>query len=339
MAAGVGAPERRQLTRGAVTSPPPADPARPSRLYLAPMEGVVDHTLRDLLTRDGAFDRCVTEFVRVTDRRLPGRVFRRYCPELGSGGTTPAGTPVFVQLLGSEPAAMALNARAAARLGAPGIDLNFGCPAKTVNRHGGGSALLAEPARVAAVVRAVRDAVDPAIPVTAKIRLGVDDCARFEAIAAGVQAAGASELCVHARTRRDGYRPPAHWQRVRAVSGALTIPVVINGEVWTRDDAGRALAASGCDVLMLGRGSLSAPGLARQIRSGESPLAWPAVLAMVRTVFEASCALSARQRHVGDRTKQWLTYLKRGYPEAGRLFDAIKRLRDGDEIRAALTRA
>ena len=104
------------------------------RLMLAPMEGVIDHTMRELLTSLGSVDRCVTEFVRVSDRLLPPRVFRRLCPELDRGGVTAAGVPVYVQLLGGQPGVVADNAARAAELGAPGIDLNFGCPAKTVNR-------------------------------------------------------------------------------------------------------------------------------------------------------------------------------------------------------------
>ena len=104
------------------------------RLYLAPMEGVIDHTMRDLFTRQGGVDRCVTEFVRINNSLLPPRVFYRMCPELRSGGKTPSGTPVHVQLLGGQPEPMADNAARAVELGAPGIDINFGCPAKTVNR-------------------------------------------------------------------------------------------------------------------------------------------------------------------------------------------------------------
>ena len=127
------------------------------RIFLAPMEGVVDYTMRDMLTRLGGFDRCVTEFVRITEQKLPARVFYRYCPELHTGGKTPAGTPVYVQLLGGDPDYMALNARTAERVGAPGIDLNFGCPSKTVNRNDGGSTLLREPQRVHNIVRSVRE--------------------------------------------------------------------------------------------------------------------------------------------------------------------------------------
>src|SRR5210317_492883 len=113
--------------------------AQSGRILLAPMEGVVDFEMREMLTRVGSFDRCVTEFVRVTQTLLPEHVFLRYCPELTQGSRTSNGTPVYVQLLGGDPLVMAANARRAAEMGSAGIDLNFGCPAKCVNRHDGGS--------------------------------------------------------------------------------------------------------------------------------------------------------------------------------------------------------
>ena len=146
------------------------DPSPRFRIVLAPMQGVIDAPMRARLTSLGGYDRCVTEFVRVSGSRLPERVFLRLCPELHEGGCTPSGTPVYVQLLGSDPTALAANACRAAALGAPGIDLNFGCPAKTVNRSEGGSVLLREPARVTGIVAAVREAVQSALD-----GLGPDD--------------------------------------------------------------------------------------------------------------------------------------------------------------------
>ena len=112
------------------------------KLLLAPMEGLLDATLRDVLTRAGGLSRCVSEFIRVTDTLLPERVFFRVMPELADGGCTPAGVPVRGQLLGSDPVCLADNAARLASLSPHGVDLNFGCPAKVVNRHGGGAALL-----------------------------------------------------------------------------------------------------------------------------------------------------------------------------------------------------
>ncbi|MBC7955438.1 MAG: tRNA-dihydrouridine synthase, partial [Cytophagales bacterium] len=139
-------------------------------LLLAPMEGLLDYTLRDILTRVGGIDRCVTEFIRVTGTLLPDRAFLRTMPELRNGGCTPAGVPVRAQLMGSDPVCLAENAAKLAALGPAGIDLNFGCPAKVVNRHGGGAALLVDPPLLHSIVSAVRHAVPAAMPVSAKMR-------------------------------------------------------------------------------------------------------------------------------------------------------------------------
>ena len=235
------------------------------RLMLAPMEGVVDHTMRELLTSLGGLDRCVTEFVRVSERLLPPRVFYRLCPELHNGGKTASGVPVYLQLLGGDPSVVAENAARAAQLGAPGIDLNFGCPAKTVNKSDGGSILLREPQRVADITAAVRRAVPADTPVTVKTRLGYEDQALFLDIVQGIAAAGATELTVHARTKRHGYRPPAYWEEIARAREALNIPVIANGEIWNTGDALRCQQVSGCDDLMLGRGALCRPDLPRLV--------------------------------------------------------------------------
>ena len=186
------------------------------KLLLAPMEGLIDHSLRDVLTRAGGVDRCVSEFIRVTDQLLPARVFLRLMPELAHGSRTAAGTPVRAQLLGSDAACLADNAARLAALGAEGVDLNFGCPAPTVNRHRGGAVLLDEPDLVHAIVAAVRRAVPASLPVSAKMRLGHRDESLMLDNARAIAAAGACELVVHARTKAHGYRPPAYWERIAA---------------------------------------------------------------------------------------------------------------------------
>ncbi len=310
------------------------------RIILAPMEGVMDHSMRALLTGRGGIDRCVTEFVRVTDQTLPARVFYRYCPELLVGGQTPTGTPVFVQLLGGKPTHMAANAARAEKLGAPGIDLNFGCPAKMVNRNDGGSVLLREPGRVAAVVGAVRDAVSGVTPVTAKIRLGFDDASLLEDIVCGIAAAGADELCIHARTKQDGYRPPAHWHSINSVRQLVNIPIIVNGEIWSVQDALQAQQDSGCDDIMLGRGSLSCPDLAGLIKMQSQgrtamPPNWLQVIELLQTFFVTTERLYPR--YVGNRIKQWLGYLRRQYHGAELLFQEVKRLQEPRAIKSAIT--
>jgi len=304
------------------------------------MEGVMDAIMRDMLTRLGGYDRCVTEFVRVSQTVLPTRVFHRLCPELKTGGKTSNGTPVFVQLLGNDPELMACNAAVAVRLGAPGIDLNFGCPAKTVNKSHGGATLLKTPSAMGDICRAVRDAVDRTIPVTAKIRLGFDDDLNFEAIVAAVVNAGIDELTVHARTRRQGYRPPAHWQRLADIANNVPIPVIANGEMWSPTDVMQCLRTSGCHDVMLARGALCRPDLARATRAtlqNESyeALTWPSIVPMLRQ-FMGSNATCYDARYAINPLKQWLVYLSTYYPQAAALFAQVKRVTAFDDMDAKL---
>jgi tRNA-dihydrouridine synthase C len=296
------------------------------RLLLAPMEGLLDHSLRDVITRVGGVDLCVSEFIRITDQLLPARVFTRLVPELLHGGRTDAGTPVRAQLLGSDPACLAENAARLAGLGPAGIDLNFGCPAPTVNRHRGGAVLLDEPELVHAIVAAVRRAVPAALPVSAKMRIGHRDESRMLDNARAIEAAGASELTVHARTKLHGYRPPAYWDRIATIRAAVRLPVVANGEVWTVADARRCLAESGCDALMLGRGIVADPGLALAIRGHAAP-DWDTLRPLVLHYWRR-IAGHVSPRHRAGRLKQWLNLLRRRFPQAQAAFDGVRPFND-----------
>ena len=307
------------------------------RILLAPMEGVVDYTMRDMLSSLGGLDRCVTEFVRVTSHTLPAKVFYRLCPELHHNGKTSSGTPVYVQLLGSNPETMAMNAQRAAQLGALGIDINFGCPAKTVNKSDGGSILLREPRRLYNIVSAMRQAVPLATPVTAKIRLGYDDHSLLDDIVAAITHAGANELTIHARTKLDGYKPPAYWQHIHRIQTDSPIPVIANGEIWTLDDYHQCRTESGCADVMLGRGLLTQPDLAVQIKqqlagATPEPMSWQAIVQLLSR-FARTTEQNFDDKYVGNRVKQWLGYLRHGqYPESSQLFEQIKRLKSATEI-------
>lgn len=321
------------------------------RLLLAPMEGLADNVLRDILTRPGGYDGAVTEFVRVTDTLLPARTYLRISPELRAAGCTRAGTPVAVQLLGSDAAMLAANAARLARLSPPAIDLNFGCPAPLVNRHHGGAALLADPEGLYRIVHAVRRAVPAALPVTAKMRLGLHDTSLAIACAQALVAGGAAQLVVHGRTRDEGYRPPAHWDWIGKIRAALPagVPVVANGEVWTLADWQRCRAESGCADVMLGRGAVADPLLARRIRAaagqGAAPdvapvvapdvLADPAdwqVLQPLIAEFWQLVQAKVQPRHAPGRLKQWLGLLARQYPQAAALMLRVRPLRQASEV-------
>jgi tRNA-dihydrouridine synthase C len=307
-----------------------------SRIILAPMEGLADNILRDCLTLVGGIDLCVTEFIRVTDQLLPERVFYRLCPELYDGCKTPAGVPVRVQLLGSNPEALGLNAQRALALGSHGVDLNFGCPAKTVNRSQGGAILLREPKRIGNIVASVREAIGPNAWLSAKMRLGYEDTHLAVDNAQAIAAAGANELVVHARTKLQGYKPPAHWHLIKPIREAVNIPVIANGEVWNIDDYKQCQAISGCEDVMLGRGVVWRPDLACSIRNpNHLYYQWQQVHPLVMGFCER-VAMQVPARFQGARVKQWLALLGRVYPEAATTFAQIKRLKTLAEIETCL---
>lgn len=302
------------------------------RLILAPLEGLADAPMRDMLTRIGGIDLCVAEFVRVTDHLVPSHKFLRIVPELGNGGRTPNGTPVRVQLLGHDMACLAENAAVAAELGAPGVDLNFGCPSPSVNRHGAGAILLRVPERLHEIVAAVRRAVPPEIPVSAKMRLGVDDTALALDCARAVESGGAAELAVHARTRAERFRPPARWEWLARIRETVAIPIIANGDVWLPGDWERIRAVSGCADVMLGRGLITRPDLARRIRAGEgaTPMPWGELLPWIIAYFEEIRA-AMKPRHAPGRLKQWLGMLRGAYPEAELLHRELRALHDPEQ--------
>ena len=301
------------------------------KIILAPMEGVVDHLMRDMLTRVGGFDMCVTEFVRVVDQLLPVRTFHRICPELEHNCTTPAGTPVRVQLLGQYPEYLAENAYRAITLGSYGIDLNFGCPAKTVNKSRGGAVLLKEPQTLYNIVKAVREAVPTEQDVSAKIRLGFEDKSLALENADAITQAGASMLTVHARTKTEGYKPPAYWEWIAKIRQITSIPLIANGEIWNSADALRCQTISGCQDIMLGRGALAMPNLARTIKYGDTDMQWSEVLQLL-TDYSGYEIFGDKGRYYPNRIKQWLGYLKKQYVQANTLFDEIRTLKDAKSI-------
>lgn len=281
-------------------------------VVLAPMEGVTDAPMRALAGEAGGFSYAVAPYIRVS-QSVPGRAaVRRHVPELANGCRNPTGLPVQVQLLGGDPGRLAEAAAVAHAAGATAIDLNFGCPAPTVNRHDGGATLLRHPCRIRAVVAAVRAALPPAVPVSAKLRLGWDDPEAIFETAAMAAEGGAAWLTVHARTRMQGYAPPVFWPLVGRVRERLGVPVVANGDVWTLDAFRRCRAETGCVHVMLGRGALADLTLARRIAAElglpvpapPPPADWPARLRRLAALTPGFDDLPPQS--AVKRLKQWL---------------------------------
>ncbi len=301
------------------------------KLALAPMEGLIDEHMRAFLTRDGAFDHCVTEFLRISDQLLPNRVFHRICPESGNNWKTPSGTPVHLQLLGSDPELMAQNARRGALLGAPVIDVNFGCPSKTVNQNRGGSVLLQDPEEIYGILVAMRAAIPAHVPLTAKMRLGYEDKSQAIDNALAMESAGIDSLCIHARTKVEGYKPPAHWHWIAKVKEQVRIPITANGEIWDLDDYEKCRQMSECNDIMLGRGAVANPDLAMQIKNQANGKdtqtgSWLSRLHDMLWMIQETIDCGNTKFSAG-RIKQWLVYFQRSYPQATPFFQEAKRIK------------
>lgn len=226
----------------------------PGRVFAAPMTGVSDLPFRRLAARLGA---CysATEMVACQG-------FSEGRPEVVRRAAVGDGLPLSViQLLGRDAAAVANGARLAEAAGADIIDINMGCPAREVVGGQCGAALMRDPDLAVALVRSAVGATKR--PVTLKMRLGWDDASiNAPEIARRAEEAGAKAVTVHARTRQQFYSGQADWSAVAAVKAAVSVPVVVNGDVTDLASARTALQLSGADAVMLGRGIYGRPWLA-----------------------------------------------------------------------------
>lgn len=308
------------------------------RVLLAPMEGVLDSLVRELLTEVNDYDHCITEFLRVVDQLLPEKSFYRLCPELHNQSRTESGTLVRIQLLGQHPGWLAENAVRAVELGSHGVDLNCGCPSKLVNGSGGGATLLKDPELIYRGAKAMREAVPAHLPVTVKIRLGWDSGARQFEIADAVQQAGATELVVHGRTKEDGYKAECiNWLAIGEIRNRLSIPVIANGEIWDYQSAQACLNATGCDAVMVGRGALNIPNLSRVIKYNDTRMPWPDVVKLLQKYSQLEKQGDTGLYHVA-RIKQWLGYLRKEYVEATELFTTIRTMKHSVDISLAINK-
>ncbi len=228
-------------------------------LQLAPMEGVGDRCFRKAMAWIGGFDEAVRDFLRVPCNAHVKSLARVYMPnEL-------APIPLAAQLMGSHPELMAAMAQEIMQRGARRIDVNCGCPSNTVTGRGAGSSLLKNPSFLHEVVKAVVHSVS--IPVTIKMRSGYEDTSLFKENLLAAQESGVQYITLHPRTKADGYGPPARWDLIAEAKSMLKIPLVGNGDIQNVNDAINMLRITGCDALMIGRGSLMNPFIFHQIRA------------------------------------------------------------------------
>jgi tRNA-dihydrouridine synthase B len=298
---------------------------------LAPMAAVTNAPFRQLCREHGC---SITVTEMVASEALVRGVGRN---ELRME-RAPGETPLIVQLFGGKPDTMAEAARIAVEeAGAEIVDINMGCPVRKILGSGAGVALMREPDRAAAIVRAMVQAVGDRVPVTVKIRAGWDEeSMNAPEFAKQLEGAGAAAIAIHARTKEQVHSGAARWEVIAAVKRAVSVPVMGNGGIATIDDVRRMKAETGCDVVMLGRAAHGNPWIFRSLLAGRDlPPTTAERFAAVRRHLDLYIAWAGEGTAVREMRKHLAWYL-RGMPNCAELRMKMQRMTSAAVIRSIL---
>jgi tRNA-dihydrouridine synthase len=292
-------------------------------LALAPMQDVTDLPFWRLMTDYGGADVYFTEYFRVhatstLDKQILQSITRN-----------PTGRPVVAQMIGNDIPSLVRTARELQQHPVAAVDLNLGCPAPVVYRKCAGGGLLREPARVDAILGALRDAVQ--IKFTVKTRLGFDSTDVFTELLPIFARHSLDLLTVHGRTVKEMYGPEVHYEFIARAVAQLPCPVLANGNVDSAGKAAEILKLTGARGLMIGRGAIRNPWLFHQIRQhqrGETvfvPRGFE-VLAYVTALYEAACSAAVPESARVQKMKKYMNFLGLGAEPTGQFLYQIRRV-------------
>ncbi|HEX2875957.1 MAG TPA: tRNA-dihydrouridine synthase family protein [Polyangiaceae bacterium] len=279
---------------------------------LAPMEGVTNAAVREVLASYGPVGLVCTEFVRISGEKISRQYLERQVEKLPH-------VPLSVQVMGNDPELMAEAGAVVAEAGADVVDLNLGCPTSTAARKGVGAALLAQPALLEQLLSTMRRSVPGRL--TAKLRAGFETTDESLVNAHLVEDCGLDFIAVHPRRRVDHYRGNADWRIIERIRRALRIPVVGNGDIWYAESALRMFEQTNCDAVMLGRPALRNPWIFRQISEllAGREVFRPAGTDIARHLQRLADSLVRRWKHAATTPvgplKEQLNYLFRAVPD------------------------
>ncbi len=298
-----------------------------SRLVLAPLAGVSDSVYRYISHREGAA-LSYTEMISAKGLYYKSPGSAELCEINEKEG------PVGLQLFGSEPMMLDFAVRALADNPNALFDINMGCPVPKVVKNHEGSALLSDPDLAARIVEAAVKASSETSkkPVSVKMRIGFGEAKDYVSFAKRLEDAGASAITVHGRTREQYYSGKADWNAIREIKEAVSVPVIGNGDVRSLEDAERMLKETGCDLVMIGRGSMGNPWV---FRGDKNDLFDPDIMA---EHFELLLALKGEKRACLEMRKYFAWYTK-GMKGASELRNRINMAQKPEEIKEMINKA